>query len=543
MAHANTVYLSDLDQDVYLYMYDEVARLNGDCDPFPKQITTFFGQEIDVRSESGRFKETLRVINLGKDVKNYPISDTYSPYPYINYIAAKCWLDYAVERTPASINHLSFGLKSLSSVTLSEKALSNESTFAKEIASQLSAIILANKDNQRIWLSVRMFATYAIENDFWGFNEILIFKLDEITIPSTNAKIRVSLLDHENGPFTRSEVAEIAQAIHQEKVITRDRVLLKLAMQFGIRPIQLGLLRESDIYYDEKTLAWYINIPRVKGRTAQLRRNMHNFMLRELPEELASEINSLIASESHWVERDLKGSPLPRPLFKRREANSTFLAQKKLQEYAWHINSHAITNLFSQKLTQQLNLLSRHVKDEDGQPAQLKLTCYRFRYTLGTRMVMEGKTPEEVAIALDHGSTKSVDHYFRYNRDLIDFIDDTFASSVAISNAVMRWQGYLIDEEDDSIAGTIVRVSDIAGLGKCLKKTRCNMHPTVSCYSCAKFRPFKDANHEAQLQVIQVERDFVYQNSSGPVQYQLDEALEGAIQIVEAQRILKEKSV
>jgi integrase len=540
MAHANTVYLSDIEFDHYQSMYDEVARLNYDCDPFPKQITTFFGQELDIRQANGQLQNVIRIINLGKDEKNYKLSDGYTSYPYINYIALKCWLDYAVERSPASINHLSVGLNTLSGISLSDKALSSESVFSKEIASQLSTIILANKKNQRVWLSIRMFANYAIENGFWGFNEVLIFKLDEVKIPSTNAKLRVSLLDHEYGPFTRSEVAEISQAIHRDKVTIQERVLVKLAMQFGLRPIQLALLRESDIYYDEKVLAWYINIPRVKGGVAQLRRNENNFILRELPEELAIDITALMTSVVHLNEVDLSGELLPRPLFKRKNVNSNFLSQRSLKNYAWHLTSGLISGFFCGKITKKLDIKSRHVKEEDGLYARLKLNCYRFRYTLGTRMVMEGKTPEEVAIALDHGSTASVQHYFRYNRDLIDFIDDTFDSSVTISNAVLRWQGYLIDEDDDSIAGTVVRVSDIASLGKCLKITRCEMHPTVSCYGCAKFRPFKDANHAAQLEVIKTERDFVYQNSSGPVQHQLDEAWEGVVQIVEAQKVLKD---
>ena len=103
----------------------------------------------------------------------------------------------------------------------------------------------------------------------------------------------------------------------------------------------------------------------------------------------------------------------------------------------------------------------------------------------------------------------------------------------------MRWQGFIVDEDDGNVEGTLIRVSDIANLGKCLKKTQCEMHPTVSCYSCSRFRPFKNADHEAQLKVIEAERDFVKANSSGAVLHQLDEAWEGAIQIVEAIKSMK----
>ena len=309
-------------------------------------------------------------------------------------------------------------------------------------------------------------------------------------------------------------------------------------MQFGLRPIQLALLREDDVYYDDKLLAWFINIPRVKGRTAQLRRNKNNFVLRELPNHLAEDISELNKTNSEINMLDLEGNSLPRPLLKAETCHLELLSQKKLKEYAWHLYSKNITELFrfSRNL---LNIQSRHLTDDDGNPTPLKITCYRFRYTLGTRMVMEGKTPEEVAIALDHSTVASVQHYFRYNRDLIDFIDDSFESSNTIKSAVMRWQGFIVDEDDGSVEGSLIRVSDIASLGKCLKKTQCEMHPTVSCYSCSRFRPFKNADHEAQLKVIEAERDFVKANSSGAVLHQLDEAWEGAIQIVEAIKSMK----
>jgi len=537
MAHANTVYINSNEYDCYEYMYDVVSTLNGDFEPIPKAIETFFGQKLSVRDESGKLKSALKLINLGKDTNNYKISDNYSSYSYLNYIAVMCWLDMAIDRTPSSISHLSVGLEALATITLSDKALQDERTFAKEMGVQLSKIILSNQKNQRAWMSIRMFANYAIESGFWGFNENIIFKLDGVKIQGRGTKMRVSLLDHEHGPFTRTEVSEITQAIHQDNISIKERVMVKLALRYGLRPIQLALLREDDILYDENKLAWYVNIPRVKGRVAQLRRNINNFVLRELSRDLAEDISALINNNKQYPCEDLNHIKLPRPLFFRQKINRDYLANIKTQDYAWHQTSFKISINFSNL---ELNLFSKHVTDENGTSLLLKLNCYRFRYTLGVRMVMEGKTPDEVALALDHSTTASVSHYFKYNRDIIDFIDDSFESSSALKNATLRWKGFLIDEDDDSISGSVIRVSDIASLGKCLKKSRCELQPTVSCYGCAKFRPFKDADHGAQLKVIKAERDFVKQNSSGPVQHQLDEALLGAIEIIAAQKVIKE---
>ncbi|MBL4857213.1 MAG: site-specific integrase [Idiomarina sp.] len=540
MGHAQTKYLTSQQLDVYQDIYDAVEKLNGDYDPFPVEIETFHGQSISLRDDNGYLINRHRIINVGKDENLYKINDSYSRYPYLNFIAVHCWLDTAITRSPASLNHISVGFDALANITLSDKAFSSESAFSKEIASQLSAIILKHQSIQRIWLSIRQFANYAIENGFWGFNETVIFKLDEVVIPNSSSKQRVSLLDHENGPFTRSEIAQISIALQEGKLSLQHKVMVRLAMKFGLRPIQMALLREEDVFYDKTLLSWFITIPRVKGKVAQLRRNPNNFILRELPKELANDIQALIASEADRSLCDVDGVRRPRPLLKREKINEHYLSDKKLIEYAWHLRSNSITDRFRAIIEPALNIKSAYLEDEDSNPLPLKITAYRFRYTLGTRMVLEGKTPEEVAIALDHSSTASVQHYFKYNRDLIDFIDDSFESSKVMDNAVARWQGYVIDEDDDTFTGTLVRGKDLINLGKCMKKGRFEWHPSVSCYGCGKFRPFKNANHEAQLEVIEAERAFVQRHSSGPVQHQLDEAYEGVVQIVEAQRITKE---
>ncbi|EOV0110706.1 hypothetical protein ACN5WT_003098 [Vibrio parahaemolyticus] len=538
MGHAATQYLSEDSFDPYSQVYDFVSSLNGDCEPFPSQIETYFGQTVPLRDLNGRLLSRVQLINTCKSNDFYNLSDHYSGDIYLDYIAAKCWIDTAIDKSPSSIKHLEKGFEELQVVSFSESVYSNEKRFAKELGSQLASIILKHKDNQRIFLTIRQFVKYGIANDYWGFTDELELKVSEVAVKGIGRKERVSMLDHEYGPFTRSEIAHITTSIHDESIKTEHRVLVGLAKKFGLRPIQIALLREGDIYYDKTKLAWYILIPRVKGRIAQLRRTEGNFTLRELPIELAEDINQLIQEQCSLVELDNSGNPLPRPLFKARSINKTYLKHKRLEPYAWHVTSSKITRFFSKALPSILNIQSMHCKDEDGNPYPLKMNAYRFRYTLGTRMVMEGKTPEEVALALDHSTTASVQHYFKYNQDLIDFIDDTFEASSALKNAALRWQGYFIDE-DGSIDGSLIRVSDVLSIGKCLKKTLCEYHPTVSCYGCSRFRPFKDANHQKQLEVIEKEVEFVKNNSTGAVQHQLSEAYEGALQIVEAQKIMR----
>ncbi|CDT86953.1 hypothetical protein VCR3J2_310262 [Vibrio coralliirubri] len=537
MGHAATQYLDTEVYEYYSAMYEFVAHLNGDCEPFPNQIETYHGQTVRLRNSHGRLLSSVRLINVGEDNNAYPLEDSYSGDIYLDYIAAQCWIDTAIEHSPASIGHLSTGLASLREVSLSKKAFDKESNFAREVGASLASIIIKNKTNQCVFLAIRQFVKYAISNEFWGFTDDVDLVVSEVAVKALGQKHRVSMLDHEYGAFSRTEIAQITTAINDVTFDLEHGLLVGLAKQYGLRPIQLALLREEDIYYDKKKLAWYIMIPRVKGRVAQLRRTKGNFINRELPSDLALKAVKLIEKHTHIVMTH-NGVTIPRPLFKARKIDSLYLKDKRLLPYAWHRNAGSLYQFFSKTLPAKLGIESMHCKDEDGKPMLLKTHAYRFRYTLGTRMVLEGKTPEEVALALDHSSTASVRHYFRYNQDLIDFIDDTFEGSTSLKNSALRWQGYFIDE-DDNIEGSLIKTSDVLSLGKCLKKTLCEYHPTVSCYGCSKFRPFKDIDHSKQLQVIKKEVEFVRSNSTGAVLHQLSEAYEGAIQIVEAQKALK----
>ncbi|MGL0818814.1 hypothetical protein [Vibrio vulnificus] len=539
MGHAATQYLDVELYEYYAKMYGYVADLNGYCEPFPDQIESYHGQMLRLRDFNGRLLSSIKLINVGKDNAIYALNDSYSGNIYLDYIAAKCWIDTAIEKSPASINHLSVGLISLQEISLSEKAFEKESNFAKEIGVNLASIIIRNKKNQRVFIAIRQFVKYAIAHEFWGFTDDVDLAVSEVAVKTLGHKYRVSMFDHEYGAFSRSEIAQITTAINDVAFDVEHSLLVGLAKQFGLRPIQLALLREEDIYYDKNKLAWYIMIPRVKGRVAQLRRTKGNFINRALPDDLALKAREVIKKHAHIVMRH-NGVIIPRPLFKARKLDPLYLKDKRLLPYAWHRTSSSLYQFFSKTLPTKLGIKSMHCKDEEGNLMPLRMHAYRFRYTLGTRMVLEGKTPEEVALALDHSSTASVRHYFRYNQDLIDFIDDTFKGSTALKNSALRWQGYFIDE-NDNIEGSLIKISDVLSLGKCLKKNLCEYHPTVSCYGCGKFRPFKDADHTKQLQIIKKEVEFVRGHSTGPVLYQLNEAYEGAIQIVEAQKILKGK--
>jgi len=66
MAHALSIYLPEQDNDPYQELYDEVARLNGDYEPFPLYFTSFHGQEISLRETNSKLRLSLPKLHCDK---------------------------------------------------------------------------------------------------------------------------------------------------------------------------------------------------------------------------------------------------------------------------------------------------------------------------------------------------------------------------------------------------------------------------------------------------------------------------------------------
>ncbi len=90
-------------------------------------------------------------------------------------------------------------------------------------------------------------------------------------------------------PFTREELRVLNEALKNEDIFIADRLILALCIQFGLRPIELSLLKEVDFIEDVDLGLCYLNIPRIKQKGAQFRRE--DFTKRILDEELAELIS------------------------------------------------------------------------------------------------------------------------------------------------------------------------------------------------------------------------------------------------------------
>ncbi|TNZ18711.1 integrase, partial [Vibrio parahaemolyticus] len=91
--------------------------------------------------------------------------------------------------------------------------------------------------------------------------------------------------------FTREELRVLNSKLQVESLEVVDRLVLALCLEFGLRPIQIALIKESDFVEDLQLGICYLNIPRVKNNTKYRRLE---FTKRIVSLELANLIKKVI---------------------------------------------------------------------------------------------------------------------------------------------------------------------------------------------------------------------------------------------------------
>jgi integrase len=339
------------------------------------------------------------------------------------------------------------------------------------------AALLGKKE---VAIAMRVMYRWGLEENLPGFNEHSDLELAQIKVNSPDNRYLVTMRDTTLGPLTRAQLSLAEnQLISKETVTTDQRALFLLGRDWGLRPIQMALMRTSDFGNDQG--GPFIMVPSVKGiRRSKLRRHPSNLLKRYIADDTAEALQAQCRAAESLVKEaiprirtlcqahGIKEHTLPTPLFP--SPNRTparllrYLQSPKLVQYTLHVDSHRISHTIK-SLTWTLGVRNPHSSsiDENG---YMQITAYRLRRTKGTSMVLSGATPEEVAEALDHQNISSIAHYFRYNLELQDFINRVHIASPEIRAAVEMWDGRFLEEVDDDST-----YRPISNLGKCSRPT------------------------------------------------------------------------
>ena len=176
-----------------------------------------------------------------------------------------------------------------------------------------------------------------------------------------------------------------------------------------------------------------------------------------------------------------------------------------------HIGSYGVSRAL-ERIQRALGLRSART----GAP--INLAPRRFRSTLGTRAADVGHPPVLIAHLLDHTDLQHVGVYVESRGSIQDRMDAALHGRAEPLAGLFR--GTVVADEVESGVGEAPsrRVAAAAGggVGTCAGPRSCVRLAPLACYTCAAFRPWRDAPHEDLLQSLVEERSTLLADGVSP---------------------------
>ena len=326
---------------------------------------------------------------------------------------------------------------------------------------------------------------------------------NSIRIPQSPKGVAVRTHHPTKGPFTDAELQGTTLASREAcrvgRVSKRDFAILLTLTATGSRPGQVSMLVCGDLLPPERgSAAARLTVPSLKKRTRKrLTRE------RVIPRELAVLLHELVEERRH--DERLRGVPLEqRPIF------ATTASAFPSLDHA-HLGAAGIY-MAVKRIQEAIQLRSARTA------APIVLAPRRFRTTLGTRAAEAGHPPVVIADLLDHADLRSVAVYVEARPSIVDRIDTALHDR--IEPLVGLFKGAVVADEaacgvDEPSTRRIA--ADAAGdVGTCGGPQSCTRLAPLACYTCAAFRPWRDAPHEELLQSLVDEREALLADGCSP---------------------------
>lgn len=317
--------------------------------------------------------------------------------------------------------------------------------------------------------------------------------------------------DPVSGPLTDNEFKSfyenLTDAYAQKNISTELFLIAWLVTSLGVRPRQIALLKVIDVKrsLDTGVVRYSLSMPRIKQRGQSPRDEMYEW-------PVIDEIGDLLYNQG-LLQKDKYKAYMSNvefaPLFSSNKISArrayaleqigTFkqaldgdnLDNSSGDHLLFHMSVCSILDRLSSVFS-ELNVVSERVRE-------IVLGARRLRKTYGTRLAAENVPAPVIAQMMGHRDIKSSEPYIAATSQLQRRLDKTLTFELA--PLAQAFRGELRSRVDDSSrAGAIVRdprlVPSGDELGECKKSGHCGLSAPVACYTCKKFRPWKDAPHE-----------------------------------------------
>jgi hypothetical protein len=360
---------------------------------------------------------------------------------------------------------------------------------------------------------IRDWYLWSSERGFPQFSDQVAEIFEDLAIPGNPTGEAVRTRDPVKGAFDEIEFIALTtklRAVGRDIMSPLEYALCWLAIALGCNPLAFALLREEDFkpLKEVGTDRIYarLDVPRIKKGDPFYRAQFHQKMLND---EIGAAVTELIVANRAAREREPWPEGCAFPLFPRRSIDPV-RGEGPHREFAMHLLSNEITRTLEAAVA-KLNIISHRT----GEP--LKVNTRRFRRTYGTRAVEEGASPLELAVMLDHSALGNVQAYFETRASQVNRLDAAVALKLApIADAFM---GRIVRSEADAVNGNDPskripwyrrhrdRLPEKAGnLGTC-GSGPCGLFAPISCYTCARFQPWRDGPHREVLDWLCTERE------------------------------------
>ena len=336
-----------------------------------------------------------------------------------------------------------------------------------------------------------------------GIAEDVIQYIESIDLAGNPKGEYVRTQDPNRGQFSDIEFQGINRALREGysngKILLEDFLLGWLFLAKGHRPIQYASLKVGDFIAAKNNngdTTYLLDVPRAKQANCFVRDSFKkNRIIPQIGVQFEEHIRMLapVAARVGMQHGDM-------PMFPRKQIRANAPT-----EYAWHHTGKSL----STRIKYVINSLGI-ISERTGQ--RLAVNPRRFRYTLGSRMAIEGHSKLVIAEALDHTTAGDVSVYTDNDPAIIKHIDQAMA--LALAPLAQVFLGEIVaDEAEIALGKDACQISDprfdsaMKPMGSCSQAQICGALAPLECYLCPSFRAWQDGPHATVLEYLLKERD------------------------------------
>ncbi len=375
---------------------------------------------------------------------------------------------------------------------------------------------------------IRLWYLWMADLGFPGIDDEDAFEVERWRIPGGVKGEAVARRDKDCGPLTDLQFASLIYSVRREQTTTPELAAVMLCMDLGSNPRNLVLLEERDFVTQEdpktKERIFFLSVPRIKKRLDE-----RATKLRKISPQTGRVIGELIENNRSRFD----GIPDPkRPILCRTKPRRFVYDDPAMSRFQFHWTVSEFTRAVL-SYCEENDLRTPGAGDQ-----RFRVFPRRLRYTLGTRLAVQGAPPKVIAEALDHTDLQHVMVYIETAGKFAERLSS--AIGPLIKPTIERFLGRMVEGPADAVPANdlskaipaVLSGKIMGNIGTCGSSSMCVLAPPLTCYLCDYFQPWRIADHEGLLKNVKELRALMSTGLATPFSIELVDRVIAAIDSV-----------